>query len=79
MRRLFLILTTTVSIVTPALAANPMKDEQSAELKQCIQECRQEKDATAREACDVKCVQTDAARQKQGTETPNTQGSQPQK
>ena len=79
MRRLFLILTTTVSIVTPALAANPMKDEQSAELKQCIQECRQEKDATAREACDVKCVQADAARHPQNTEVPITQGSQPKK
>ena len=79
MRRLILILTTTVALIAPALAANPMKDEQSAELKQCIQECRQQKDAAARETCDVKCVKTDAARQAQGTETPNTQGSQPQK
>jgi len=79
MRRLFLILTTTAALIAPALAANPLKDQQSPELKQCIQQCRREKDASAREACDVKCVKTDAARQKQGTDTPNTQGSQPQK
>lgn len=79
MRRLFLVLTTTVALVAPALAANPLKDPQSPELKQCIQDCRHEKDASAREACDVKCVKTDATRQKQSTETPNAQGSQPQK
>ena len=79
MRRIFLILTTTVSFVAPALAAKPIQDQQSAELKQCIQECRQEKDATAREACDVKCVQTDAARHPQNTEVPVTQDRRPQK
>jgi hypothetical protein len=66
MRRLLIILATIASVViTPVLAAKPLKDDQSPALKRCVQVCMQEKDATARESCEHQCVLTDAAQQQQ--------------
>ena len=72
MRRFFLILTTTLSVIAPALAGEPVKDNQSPSLKQCVRECMKERDATAREGCEQQCVLTDAARQKQNPVTPTS-------
>jgi len=76
MRRHLLFLTTSLGLIAPALGANPMTDPQSPELRQCIAECMQQKDAADRETCDIKCVKEDAARQKQGAETSPAQGNQ---
>jgi hypothetical protein len=65
MHRPILVLTASLLLIAPAVSADPLTDQQSPELKQCIQECRYEKDAADREMCDIKCVKADAARQKQ--------------
>lgn len=81
MRRPFLVLTTTIALTAPALAANPLKDPQSPELRQCIAECMQKKDAADREICDTKCVKADIARHPQNANVPasGTDNRRPQK
>ncbi len=71
MRRLIFI--TIALIFAPTFAAaSPIKDDDSPELKQCVYECRSEKDATAREACDVTCVKAEQARKKQNDAAPTS-------
>jgi len=80
MRRLFSIFMTSIALTAPALAANPLKDPQSPELRQCVAECRQKKDAADREICDTKCVKADAARHPQNANVPaGPDHRQPQK
>lgn len=69
MRRHLLFLMTSFCLAGPVLAANSWTDEQSPAMKQCIQECRQEKDAASRETCDIKCARADEARRKRENET----------
>ena len=64
MRCLFLVLTILTIAAVPVHAAKPIKNDGSPELKQCVKECQKEKDATARESCDVQCVQADKERKK---------------
>ena len=72
MRRLIFILTISAALAAPAFAARRHKEEQSSELKHCVQQCQQEnkKDATAREACENQCTLADTARRQQQTITP---------
>ena len=66
MRRLFLVLTILAISVMPAHAVKPvMKDNDSPQLKQCLLECKKEKDATAQENCNLQCIHADKEKNKQ--------------
>ena len=62
----YLLLVTMMSVIAvPAFADRINKDEQSPELKQCIEGCKNEKETTAHEECLIKCAKADKERLKQ--------------
>ncbi len=69
MRHTFLLLAILAITTGPAIA-RPIKDQQSPQLKQCVQSCKTEKDTTAHEGCLQHCVLDDAARQKTQSPVP---------
>lgn len=71
MRRLILIMI--ALITTPVLAdnVNIIKNDDSPELRQCVNACRDKADNSEREACEVICVKAEIKR-KQKNQTATT-------
>jgi hypothetical protein len=64
MRHLFLVLTTLAIVAVPVHAASLFEKDNSPELRQCVQKCKQEKDASARESCEIQCAKAETERKK---------------